>query len=58
MNQHGANDIVDRTNDMLSLTVLGGRVRARHTKVDVMGEEERVGCWNCQIRGCCHTELP
>ena len=43
LEQKGTHNIVDGTNDALSLTVLGRSVWAGHAKVNAIGEEERAG---------------
>jgi len=43
LEQKGTHNIVDGTNDALSLTVLGRGVEAGHAEVNTVGEEERAG---------------
>ena len=43
LKQEGAHNVVDGTNDALSLTVLRRSIGARHAQVCTMGEEERAG---------------
>ena len=41
LKQQGANNIINRANNAFSFTVLGRGVRARHAKMNALGEEER-----------------
>ena len=43
LEQQGANNIIGRSNDAFSFTVLRRGVRAGHAKVDAPGEEESTG---------------
>jgi len=41
LKQQGANNIINRANNAFSFTILGRGVRARHAKMNALGEEER-----------------
>jgi hypothetical protein len=43
LNQQSANDIVNRTNNTFSFTILWGRVRTRHPELCVVRQEEEAG---------------
>jgi len=39
LKQQGANNIINRANNAFSFTILGRGVRARHAKMNALGEE-------------------
>jgi hypothetical protein len=43
LNQQSANDIVNRTNNMFSFTILWGRVRTRYPELCAVRQEEDSG---------------